>query len=285
MEDYRFQTWNNIIDSKINADVIVMGNSRAFCHYVPVVIDSVLQVNSYNLGIGGHQFNVQYLRYKLYEEHNKKPRLIIQNVDFLTLNQSVIGHEREQILPFVSDSLLRSNLQNYGFSVGEIYLPLYRYVGYTQIVKNGLLEFLGITNYHSQPSFKGYMPEVGVWDGTELNKLKTIETDMNPVTIRLFNEFLSHCKKNNIQVVLVNSPVYYKATLKLNHKEQFDNLIKGFSTKYNIPYFDYTTDPICNDSTLFHVAVHLNQQGAEIFSKKLANDIKLCIKKVKKINI
>jgi hypothetical protein len=282
MQDYRFQTWNDIVNSKINADVIVMGNSRAFSHYVPSVFDSVLQVNSYNLGIGGHPFNVQYLRYKLYEEHNTKPALIIQNIDFLTLNQSVIGHEREQIFPFVSDCILRNNLQDYGFTFGEIYFPLYRYFGYPMVIKNGLFEFFGFKHYNSQSSYKGYRPETGNWDDTELNKLKTIEPDMNPVTIRLFDEFLSHCKMNNIQVVLVNSPIYYKATLKLNHKEQYNSLIKGFSKKYNIPYFDYTNDPICNDSTLFHVAVHLNQQGAEKFSTKLANDIKLYLKPISK---
>src|SRR5665647_1612683 len=82
-EEYRFQSWNDIVQSKINADVLIMGNSRAFSHYSPKIIDSILKTNSYNLGIGGHPFNVQYLKYKLYEEHNKKPQLIIQNIDFV----------------------------------------------------------------------------------------------------------------------------------------------------------------------------------------------------------
>jgi hypothetical protein len=97
---------------------------------------------------------------------------------------------------------------------------------------------------------------------------------MDSATIQLFDEFLNHCKINKIQVVLVNSPVYYQATQKLVNKEKLNNLILGFSKKYDIPYLDYTNDSICYDTAYFKVAVHLNRKGAEIFSTKLANDLK-----------
>lgn len=273
-EDYRFQSWTDIVDSKINADVLIMGNSRAFSHYSTGIIDSVLNVNSYNLGIGGHPFNVQYLKYKLYEKYNVKPKLIVQNIDFSTLNSSKIGHEREQLFPFVFDGLLNHYLVNFGYNRLELTLPLYRYFGYQMVIKNGMFEYFGIKHYNLQPSYKGYRPEQGKWDGSELEKLSIIKPSMDQTTIRLFDEYLLYCKKNNIKVVFVNTPVYYKATRKLANKVKFNSLIYSFSKKYNIPYMDYTNDSLCYDTSYFTVAVHLNKKGAELFSLKLSNDLK-----------
>ncbi len=274
-EEYRFQSWNDIIDSKINADILIMGNSRAFSHYSPKILDSVLNINSYNIGIGGHPFNVQHLKYELYERHNIKPKLIIQNIDFATFSTHVsILHEREQVFPYIHDSLLRSQLINFGFSRAEVYLPFYRYFGYQMVVKNGIFEYLGLKHYNFQPAYKGYRPEEEKWNGTELSKLSKIESLMDETTILLFENYLTHCKKFNIKVVMVNTPIYYVASQKLENKNKFNDLISGISKKYNVPYLDYTNDSICFDTVNFSVAVHLNKKGAEIFSRKLANDLK-----------
>jgi hypothetical protein len=274
-EEYRFQSWNDIIESKINADILIVGNSRAFSHYSPQILDSILKVNSYNIGIGGHPFNVQHLKYELYERHNTKPKLIIQNIDFFTFSNHVsILHEREQVFPYINDSFLKDKLINFGFSGAELYLPFYRYFGHQMVIKNGVYEYFGLKHYNSQPAYKGYRPEQGKWDGTELNKLSKIQPLMDETTISLFENYLKHCKKFNIKVVMVNTPIYYAVNQKLENKNKFNDLIVGISKKYNIPYLDYTNDPICFDTVNFRIAVHLNKKGAEMFSKKLANDLK-----------
>ena len=274
MEDYRFQTWNDIVNSNINADLIVMCNSRAFSHYSPAILDSVLHMNTYNIGIGGHPFNVQYLRYKLYRRYNKKPKIIIQNIDFLTLTNSRIGHEREQLFPYIQDSFLRNQLSDVGYSNLEMYIPLYRYFGYSMVIKNGLTEFSGLKHYNHQPSIKGYRPEAGKWDGTELSRLERIKPVMDTKTIRLFEKFLMECRNEHITVFLVNSPLYVEASRKMEKTLEFKQLIQSFSEKYKFQYLDYSTDSICSDSSLFHVAVHLNQNGANIFTRKLAIKLK-----------
>jgi hypothetical protein len=277
-EDYRYQTWNSIIESNINADVLIMGNSRAFSNYSPRVLDSILQINSYNLGIGGYPFNVQYLRYKLYEIYNRTPKFIIQNIDFVTLKSEDFGHEREQMFPYIYNHYLRANLIEYGYSKLEIFSPLYRYFGYSMVVKTGMFEYFGIKHYDSQASYKGYKPEVEEWNDSELEKLSRIEPDMQCKTIMLFEEFLCHCNDMNIKVILVNSPVYFKATQKIINRDRLTKLFLGFSKKYNLSYLDYTNDSICMDSANFHVAVHLNIRGADLFSTKLAKDLKLILK-------
>lgn len=279
MEDYRFQSWKEISDGKINADIIINGNSRALSHFNPKILDSVLKKKSYNLGIGGHPFNVQYMKYSFYLTHNSKPKYIIQNVDFGTLEKkSILGHEREQVFPYFNDKFLQKELTSFGFNKIEIYVPLIRYFSYQMVIKNGLLEFFRVKHYKNRHSYKGFSPERGIWNPTELNKVKTIKFLLDNKTHQLFDLYLKNCANNNIKVILVNSPVYYSAMAKVKDKTEMNKYFKNISNKYGHTYLDYTSDTMCLDTSNFTVAVHLNEKGANIFSNKFAKDIKTIVK-------
>ena len=43
-----------------------------------IVIDSTLKVNSYNLGINGHDFYMQNSKYFAYTKYNTAPKLVVQ---------------------------------------------------------------------------------------------------------------------------------------------------------------------------------------------------------------
>jgi len=274
MQDYRFQSWNDVIQSEVNADIIVNGNSRGLSHFNVEILEEVLNCNAYNLSIGGHPFNIQNMKYNFYLEHNKPPSVIIQNVDFLTINSAqVIGHEREQVFPYIFDSFLQTHLHDFGFSKMELYLPLIRYFGYQMVIKNGLLQFLKLRNYNSHPSYKGFYPEKGQWNPTELNRLEDITFETDTAAAKLFEQYLTDCKKNEIKVILVNSPVYYRAMNKVSNRDSMTDYFQDISTKNGHIYLDYTKDDICLDSTNFSVSVHLNEKGAAKFTRKLANDL------------
>lgn len=273
MKDYRFQSWNEI-KSGINADIIFNGNSRALCNFVPDVFDSILHFKSYNLGFGGHTFNPQYLKYNYYIQYNKQPTFLIQNVDFLTLSDMfVVGHEREQILPYVFDSYLNKHLSGFGFNAFERNLPLFRYFGYQQEIKNGILKFLKIKQYNNKISEQGFVYESGEWNPTELNKIEKINFLRDSLSVDLFEKFLIELKRNNVTVFLVYSPVFYRATEKFTDKTDMGNFFSEISKKYSFTYLDYSTDSICLDSTMFVNALHLNEKGARKFSERLSSEI------------
>ena len=66
MEDNRFISWSEILGGEINADQVIMGNSRALSHFEPWTIDSISGLSAYNLGLGGYPINVELMKYNLY---------------------------------------------------------------------------------------------------------------------------------------------------------------------------------------------------------------------------
>lgn len=277
MDDYRFQDYRAMLDGGMENDILIMGNSRGKSHFDTHVIDSLSRKRSFNIGIGGYPINAQLLKYQLYREHNRKPDLIIQNVDYSTIRvMSDIRnqHESEQFFPLVYDKVMRKQLRENGYGFLELNLPLYRLFGYQQVIKNGLLEALHIKHYPSRPSYKGFLAEKGRWNGTELERMKPEHVNLSEEGRALFESYLAQCRADSIQVVLVNSPMYAEAQKKLigygNARAYFEKVAE----EYGCLYLDYTDSPVCHDTDNFVVSVHLNSGSAREFTETLLKDLK-----------
>ena len=112
-----YSTWNDLFNKKINSDVVIYGSSRAWVHLSPQIISDNLKVPSYNLGIDGHNFWLQYLRHKLLLKYNTKPKLIIHSLDVFTLQKKKELYNSEQFLPYIlyNKELEKSILDYEGF--------------------------------------------------------------------------------------------------------------------------------------------------------------------------
>jgi hypothetical protein len=220
-EEYQFQTYDAILDGRAEADLLIMGNSRGFSHFDPRILETELNIDCFNISIGGYPFNIQYhLRYKPYRQFNAPPKIIVQNVDFWTLDtiKSIKhGHESEQFFLLTYHQRMREKLRQNGYGLTDAYFPLWRYHGYQQVIKQGLLEFFGIKHYDNRPSYKGYYPEHGSIDPGAIEAMAPVSGNLDPQTFTLMEQFLGECRRENIQVVLVNSPVYYPATYKITN--------------------------------------------------------------------
>ena len=78
---------------KINSNFIINGSSKALVQVSTNIIDSILNVNSYNFGMNGTNFEVQLLVNQLYNIHNPKPDYIIHIVSHGTFKFNDDLHE------------------------------------------------------------------------------------------------------------------------------------------------------------------------------------------------
>ena len=278
------QVWNDIFNSRINSDVIVSGNSRAWVHISPEILDTVLNVNSYNFGIDGYPFNMQHVRFKIFEKYNAKPKLVVQNADFNTLHRRKETFNRYQFLPYIHEEELKKELKKTGFSDFQFRIPALKYHSDIQTVYVGLKGLTGFRTNSYVRRYKGYVGQEVDWDGTALDKVlskDSIVVTPDPEIVCLFDSFLEYCKGNDIRVILVFTPLYFKATEHTKNGDEIKNIYRSFSEKYDFPFLDYSDDPICRDTAYFYNAMHLNKKGSELFSLKLAGDIKALLQPVK----
>ncbi len=276
VEDYRFQDYSAMLKGGMDHDVLVMGNSRGKAHYDTRIIDSLGKVSSFCIGVGGYPLNIQLMKYDLYRQHNKKPQIIIQDIDLGTVSRmSDIRHrhQSEQFFPLVYDRSMRKELRKAGYGFCELYLPMYRMLGYQQAIKNGLFEFLGLKHYIVWPAYKGHRPEYGAWDGTELRKMDPFQVEFKDEDKRMLEDYLAECQKDSIYVFLVYSPMYCGAREKIIGLDEARQYFGEIAQKNGFTYLDYLDYPICKDSTNFCVSVHMNPEATIRFTETLMNDI------------
>jgi hypothetical protein len=274
---YRYQVFNDIFKGNLENEVLIMGNSRGFSHFNPRIIDSVCHVNSYDLGLGGYPINAQISEYQCYKAHNGTPKIIIQQVDFMTLNMEYDirhQHDSERFFPTVYDKFMRKELRQLGYGFWELYCPLFRFNGYQKVIKDGLLEFLHIRHYVERPAYKGFSPEKGKWNGKNAAAMDSISSMMNEDAIALFEDYLLECKNDGVYVLLVNTPVYSQTIKKVKKLDMVNDYFDSIAQKFGFKYLNYTENyPLCDDTLNFCVSVHMNPEATDRFSTDFANDL------------
>jgi hypothetical protein len=251
----------------IDADIIIMGSSRAWVHIDPIMLDSILHISSYNIGMDGSTINRQIHKYNLFRRFNRKPKVIIQNIDYSSMGHGT-GFKKEQFYPYFWNMEMRKEMLEYEpVTFWEKYVPFHRY---RETEKNYF-------TMGPQTLTKGYKGQEKTWDGTNYKAVDSISFTVNDTTESMFINYLAKAKSEEIKVIFVYTPIYLGATNKMTNLDAMYAYYRNISEKYNIPILDYTYMNICNDTTYFYNALHLNKKGAEIFSDSLAHDLKKVI--------
>lgn len=271
-ENRMFAAWNHIYNDSLNYDCLISGGSCAWAQYSTQIIDSIMGINSFNLGIDGSSINRQILKYEKFCSIHGKPNMLIQNIDLGTL-AFTHGYEREQFFSyfFYDRDVIRKYDQYEHFTFAEKYLPCYRYLGYDELWLEALFE--DNREHYFEYLTKGYYGRNNSWDGSILSSMDSLNFEYDPIALRLFTDFLESELAEGVSVILVFSPMYYDAQEKMTNLEYMYSLYDSIAKACDIPVLNYHTIEFKYDTTCFYNATHLNRKGAELFTTKLAHDI------------
>jgi hypothetical protein len=278
-----YGVWNEIFAGKINSDIIIQGSSRALVQFDPKIIEKNTGFSCYNLGISGGKFISQKAKWDSYIANNKLPKILIQNVDVGSLIKEDHIFNKVQYLPYLSEQTIITNLRKIDKKIFlEKIIPLYKYRGFRQTVFTGLKLYFNIKPKTEDISYHGYAGLKKTWN-QDFSKLKTRLKEQNAKSafrdydlkfdIEYPKELMKECRMKGIDLILIYSPTYYELLQFIPQKHSVDSLFFDLANKYNMQYWDYTTDSICYKKEYFYNSTHLNIKGAEIFSANLANDL------------
>lgn len=264
-----------LLSDTLQADILIMGNSRALCAYNPMCIEAITGLRTWNIGVSGQPFGISYLRYQLYSEHNRKPQILLLNIDNNELEMIDNGFGREDYYPYFDNELIQPYLPLYGFSWADIHLPLYKYRGDYKLIGYGLMANLGIYPMAQCQHTQGFYNEDTAFDGTALEEVLqsgNIKVSQEKAAIQLLDSFLTELSQDSIRVLFCYAPQY---TPLFEHLE-IDSLMNSYqriADRHGIVIMNYARLPWCNDTCFFYNANHINRKGAELFSTQLAEDL------------
>ena len=120
-----------------------------------------------------------------------------------------------------------------------------------------------------EESFIGFKPLKEEWKEPIKKSDNEHEDEIDYMKVKYIEKFIELCRKENLTLIFTVSP-YYKLLFKQHWKEK----VKEIARNNNIRLLDHEQDKFFLDHReLFNDPFHLNEKGAIIYSRILANEI------------
>lgn len=276
-------TWSQVYEGKIKADVVVLGTSRAEVQYDTEIIKQTTGLKTYNIGLSGTHYNVLKIRWKAYLNHNSKPKMLVLDLDDSSMQDLSQIYNKFQYLPYFDTkeywAVAKEIDDDYYF---EKYIPVYKYRGYEM---SAYKQIKSLKNpFYCPKNVNGYLVNDVKWierDFETLKKLKEKDKAKEKFYINQYkdgfavlNEIIKDCKQNNIKVIFVWSPSYFEAQSHFAFtKDCINGIVDKISKQNNIKYYNFSKDSICLKRENFYNSMHMNKIGVAQFSKKIGKII------------
>lgn len=276
MKDYGLKTnpecmWlkTPYVVEKVDADVIIVGSSKATHHYIPAMIADSLGVSVYNCGQDGCFYRYQNCIINMVLDRYK-PKTIIWDIQPECLNAA--GGEREyQNIRYLSPYYHEGNVwaRQYIDSEDEwssVKMKCQMFA-YNSKILNSLFPLV----ISSSTTENGYIPLPS--EGYDYPKLSADYEDKTeyepwPEKLELFASTIERCRKEGVQLVIIVSPQYvHTSQAYLGAVADLQRV----AAEYGCEVFDYA-DYYIEDSTKFKDPSHLNNKGALEFTEMVIRE-------------
>ena len=268
-ETGKFARATHVIEDS-EAKVMVFGSSHAHRHYVPKVFEQELQTTCYNAGAEGQQLLFHTALQQMVLKRSK-PDLLLLNIDEDFLYSSREAYDRlADLHPYYSDhrDVLKPILE-----MGSTGIDFKLF--FKSFQANSTL--IHALRYYASPQLdqKGYRPLYGkVKPSKNLKRFENLEAgdDIDPNFVIALERFIAEAKDNGVPLVFVTSPNLLVTDYSNNESL---SKIKEIARKEQVLLLDFfNSETFLEQYHLFHDTSHLNNDGAELFTKLVADRVK-----------
>lgn len=278
-ESYYYQDYKVRKSLSGKLDTLVIGSSHALRSIKPTVLNEKLNTKAYNLS---SPLMSMYGRYVMLEkEINRNPiKTVYFEISYnaLTLDRKTLGLEGDlYVLGRFDNVFERINFFTNAFTPDEYKKVL------SDVIVRSRNSFFTHNTIKQYETF-GYLPMPSnnqlLSDETKekIKNTKLLDTKIKEESLNYFDKIIKLCKRNNIRVILVVTPVTEKMILEYNNLDDIFFQYIALAKKYNCEYYDFNLDKnrvkLYSEETSFYDNTHMSDSGAEVFSNRLTEIIK-----------
>ncbi|MCC5938928.1 MAG: hypothetical protein JJU34_16745 [Lunatimonas sp.] len=268
-----FHDWNRIYRGPLDAEILIIGSSRAKHNYSVPVLEGTLSISAYNLGEAAQKSYIQMAKLRHYLHHQAPPKLVVFNID--TDSFEDLSTRSKTYMPYLSDSIIGRELARTGEVTAFMrYFPLVKYFGQFEAAKVGLQEYFSWHQYEN-PKTKGYQALPGTYNKRHVEEVirlypKGIPTRIDTKALAEWDRLLGELKAAGVDILLVYAPEYQTIQAHYEDKGAVLHTARQLALRHGSALWDYSDHPISHDTRYFHGDTHLNDVGAEEFTRVLA---------------
>ena len=266
VEDKLYATKDNKINyasfNTDNAEIVILGSSRASHHYVPQIFEDSLGMSCVNLGVDGHGILYNYALFHLLTRNNTPKVIIYEYCGFDWEEGGLSTYASNTYLaPAYGRSDVVDTLIN---AVGKNYkrvltlLNTYKYNGRVHNV---------VFNSHQIANNKGYQPLYGKFEGvlTEDNVDENEEVKVNADKVIYLERLIKVCRQKGIKLLFAISPSLTEGST------QGYELLSDLCGN-DIPLLNHIAES--KNLEMYKDKTHLNNDGARWYTAMVVEELK-----------
>ena len=279
------KNWDYIYNSDYNIDILFMGSSLIFTSLNPYIVDPIIKYDSFNLGSSGQ--NIIQAYYNLVEVLKyRQIGLIVLDVNTIITEDVKAGYIYNNLSGMrFSENKINSFLNSVNKnSITDIIdaskLSMYEEWGNIASLiikekfnwKNDIKSFNEILNEDKNIiNTKGFFKREKFISLDDYNKAKDKKSVGRNISLKnqnFFEDFINLCSENNIDLILLQTPVLEKRDIKdLDfYTEKYSIPYYNFSFRNDKEYYDYKYEDFSDE-------MHFSTNGAEKFSIIFADSL------------
>lgn len=238
-----------------NADVLILGSSRANHSFDCNIIEKELGLSCYNAGRDG--MNIMYdgmVFFSYIERHD--PKVVILDLTESMLDSSWNETWRDMICFYGMSDALDHIIDSLATPIEKLQLQsnIYRY--------NKTWEWLlKACTGEDQSTLDGYRPMPVHRDHPKGSKVVKQSFIADCGNVRMLDRIVNTCRDRNICLIITHSP-----SLKIERGE-FPQFLSDYGEKQQVPVFNWNGDlRYMSKLDWFYDMTHLNEKGATVFT-------------------
>ncbi|WP_319370811.1 hypothetical protein [uncultured Ilyobacter sp.] len=271
---YNEKRYPNVQEATLQSDLLILGSSQAYSGFNPIIFDTNLGIDTYNLGTPAE---IPVITYYRFEEAMKKsnPKVVIIDIYFRILSydvnfqyiplwiKSVSSETKEKIMseiPLKDRLKVTFNITGMDQNISEYIRNFSKersagHKGFVSVKKKASLDTLEEENRFEEYTFE-----------TNYHVAKNIE---------YLDKIIDISKKRGIKVIFVTTPLPKSSVEKIRNYNDINNFIEGHLRKKGVDYYDFNIlkNPVFIDTEDFEDGNHLNYYGATKISEYVSKEI------------
>lgn len=257
---------DNYICKEMKDDIVIFGSSRASHHYDTKVLADSLGMSAYNCGEDGCGILLACARLSMARERYQ-PKIVIFDVVPGYDVQKGEGSDFKWMKRWIGNNTVDNIIEDtQPKEKYKLVSSAYKYN--SSFLKNILIY---ITGFSVEPNFNGYKP---LKKKMKAQKEKTIKgelpIDNDSIKLKYMKEFIKLAKGSH--VYFVKSPIWYESD-SIECSKALP--AKELCQREGITFIDFTNSKkYLHQDKYFSDGKHLNETGAEEFTKDLVAEIK-----------
>ena len=262
------QRLEQVINGKINKDIIVLGSSRGAGNIIASQIEKETSLSSYNLSYTGSNVLFQEFILKSVLKFNKKPKKIILSIDNTHefIYEKTLNFKFDKLYPlskynYINNELIKQkerNIASHLFCLGRLSKNSFLLEQEPIPTKNPFLPCGSMPFVEKLPGYKFEFSNA--IEGYDIKKEL-------PEKLKAFKNIQAICKENNIQLIFVFSSFFKE------FNTDFEKRFRKLLLPENKILIYNKANPIYKDKAYYFDASHLMKSGAIIFTSEISTFI------------